>query len=82
MISDKSLAELGVIKSESGVFIPKDFCFVTLLNCYQTKENTLTDEQFNAITDFLFHLELDLGICDGTEEEYLKQRIIEEEESI
>ncbi|MNI78797.1 hypothetical protein D3C73_1352040 [compost metagenome] len=79
MISDKTLAELGVCKSEAGVFIPKDFCLVTLLNWYQTKKNTLTDEQFNAITDFLFHLELDFGICDGTKEEYLKKRIVDEE---
>ncbi|MDT3429181.1 hypothetical protein J2Z22_004781 [Paenibacillus forsythiae] len=79
MISDKTLAELGVVKSEAGVFIPKDFCLVTLLNLYQTRENTLSDEQFNAITDFLFHMELDLGICDGTKEEYLKKRIVDED---
>ncbi|KOY13803.1 hypothetical protein [Paenibacillus xylanivorans] len=76
MISDKILAELGVVKSESGAFIPKDFCLVSLLNWYQT-DSTLTDDQHQAITDFLFHLELDLGICDGTKEEYLKQRIVE-----
>ncbi|WP_285228848.1 hypothetical protein [Paenibacillus sp. ISL-20] len=39
----------------------------------------LTDEQHEAIKDYLFHLELDLGICDGTKEEYLKQRIVDEE---
>lgn len=79
MISDRTLVELGVVKSEVGVFIPKDFCLVTLLNWYQTEENTLTDEQLNAITDFLFHLELDLGICDGTKKEYLNKRIVDEE---
>ncbi|MCM3202892.1 hypothetical protein [Paenibacillus illinoisensis] len=79
MISDRTLAELGVVKSEAGVFIPKDFCLVTLLNWYQTKESKLTDEQFNSITDFLFHLELDLGICDGTKEEYLNKRIVDED---
>lgn len=79
MISDKTLFELGVVKNEAGVFIPKDFCLVTLLNWYQSKDITLTDEQSDAITNFLFHLELDLGICDGTKEEYLKQRIVDEE---
>ena len=79
MISDKSLVELGVVKSDEGVFIPKDFCLVSLLNCYQTKDITLTDEQHEAITDFLFNLELDLGICDGMKKEYLKQRIVDEE---
>ncbi|MBB3154496.1 hypothetical protein FHS16_004578 [Paenibacillus endophyticus] len=80
MISDKSLAEFGVVKSEAGVFIPKDFCLVSLLNCYQTKDIILTDEQHEAISNFLFHLELDLGICDGSKKEFLKQRIIEEED--
>lgn len=79
MISDKSLAELGVVKSEAGVFLPKDFCLVSLLNRYQNKDISLTDEQHETITDFLFHLELDLGICDGTKEEYLKQRIVDED---
>ncbi|WP_028560341.1 hypothetical protein [Paenibacillus pinihumi] len=79
MISDKSLAELGVIKSEAGVFIPKDFCLITLLNWYQSKEIKLTNAQHEAITDFLFHLELDLGVCDGNKEEYLKQRIVDQD---
>ncbi|GGG82115.1 hypothetical protein [Paenibacillus radicis (ex Gao et al. 2016)] len=76
MISDKTLLELGVVKNEAGVFIPKDFCLVSLLNWYQSKDVKLNDEQHEAITDFLFHLELDLGICDGTNKEYLKQRIV------
>lgn len=79
MISDKSLTELGVVKSHDGVFIPKDFCLVSLLNWYQTKDIVLSDIQHEAISDFLFHLELDLGVCDGTNEEYLKQRIMDEE---
>lgn len=79
MISDKTLSKFGVVKSEAGVFIPKDFCMVSLLNWYQSKEITLTDKQHEAITDFLFHLELDLGICDGTKEEYMEQRIVEED---
>lgn len=79
MISDKSLTEFGIIKNETGVFLPKDFCLVSLLNWYQNKDILLTDEQHEAITDFLFHLELDLGICDGTKEEYLKQRIVDED---
>ncbi|MFB5269107.1 hypothetical protein ACE41H_20290 [Paenibacillus enshidis] len=52
MISDKSLAELGVVKSNAGVFIPKDFCMVSLLNWYQRKDFVLTDAQHEAITDF------------------------------
>ncbi|WP_405131383.1 hypothetical protein MHB43_03970 [Paenibacillus sp. FSL H8-0317] len=76
MISDKTLNELGVVKNEAGVYLPKDFCLVSLLNWYQT-DSTLTDDQHQALTDFLFHLELDLGICDGTNKEYLKQRIFD-----
>lgn len=80
MISDKTLIELGVVKNEAGVFLPKDFCLVSLLNWYRTQDGTtLTDNQHQAITDFLFHLELDLGICDGTNEKYLKQRIFDED---
>ncbi|WP_340400433.1 hypothetical protein [Paenibacillus sp. FSL H8-0079] len=79
MISDNILAELGVVKNTEGVFLPTDFCLVSLLNWYQTKDIMLTDDQHQAITNFLFHLELDLGICDGTNEKYLKQRIVEED---
>lgn len=79
MISDKTLTEMGVIKSKDGVFISKDFCLVTLLNLYQTETTVLTDEEHNAISNFLFHLELDLGICDGTKKEYLKQRVVNED---
>ncbi|WP_405158485.1 hypothetical protein [Paenibacillus sp. FSL H8-0283] len=79
MISDKTLTELGVVKDKTGVFLPKDFCLVSLLNWYQSQDSVLTDDQHQAITDFLFHLELDLGICDGTNAEYLKQRIVEED---
>ncbi|RAR38907.1 hypothetical protein [Paenibacillus sp. MDMC362] len=79
MISDKSLTEFGIIKNEKGVFLPKDFCLVSLLNWHQNKDILLTDEQHEAITDFLFHLELDLGICDGTKEEYQKWRIVDED---
>ncbi|CAM3222667.1 hypothetical protein HP548_23670 [Paenibacillus taichungensis] len=79
MISDKRLTELGVVKDETGVFLPKDFCLVSLLNWYQTQDSTVTDNQHQAITNFLFHLELDLGICDGTNEKYLKQRIVEKD---
>ncbi|KGP82119.1 MULTISPECIES: hypothetical protein [unclassified Paenibacillus] len=77
MISDKTLIELGVVKDDAGVFLPKDFCLVSLLNWYQTQDSALTDDQHQAITEFLFHLELDLGICDGTNEEYLKQRNVD-----
>ncbi|OMF45391.1 hypothetical protein [Paenibacillus amylolyticus] len=79
MISDKTLTELGVVKDRTGVFLPKDFCLVSLLNWYQTQDSTLSDDQHQAITDFLFHLELDLGICDGTNSEYLKQRIVDKD---
>ncbi|WP_312149903.1 hypothetical protein [Paenibacillus odorifer] len=79
MISDNALNEIGVIKSKDGVFIPKDFCLVTLLNHYQTENTVLTDEEHIAISNFLFHLELDLGICDGTKQKYMKQRVIEAE---
>ncbi|OMC76804.1 hypothetical protein BK125_17270 [Paenibacillus odorifer] len=79
MISDNALTDIGVVKSKEGVFIPKDFCLVTLLNHYQTETTVLTDNEHNAISNFLFHLELDLGICDGTKQEYLKQRVIEAE---
>ncbi|KWX74425.1 hypothetical protein AMQ84_20735 [Paenibacillus riograndensis] len=79
MISDKTLTEMGVIKSKDGVFIPKDFCLVSLLNHYQTEATSLTDEEHNAISNFLFHLELVLGICDGTIPKYLKQRVVEED---
>ncbi|MEK3716256.1 hypothetical protein [Paenibacillus sp. FSL R7-0333] len=77
MISDNALNEMGVIKSKEGVFIPKDFCLVTLLNLYQNETTVLTDEEHNAISKFLFHLELDLSICDGTKKAYLKQRVVE-----
>lgn len=79
MISDNALNEMGVVKSKDGVFIPKDFCLVTLLNLYQTETTVLTDEEHNAISNFLFHLELDFGICDGTKKEYLRQRVFEED---
>ncbi|MEK3879794.1 hypothetical protein [Paenibacillus sp. FSL M7-0420] len=75
MISDKELTDMQVIKSRDGVFIPKDFCLVSLLNYYQSN-SPLKDEEYNAISDFLFHLELDLGICDGTNPKYLKQRVV------
>lgn len=77
MISDNALNEMGVIKNKDGVFIPKNFCLVTLLNFYQTETNVLTNEEYNSISNFLFHLKLDLGICDETKKEYLKQRVFE-----
>ncbi|WP_239631656.1 YgiT-type zinc finger protein [Paenibacillus sp. H1-7] len=71
MITNKELEELGVIKSAAGVFVPSDFCFVSLLNYYQNN-HTLTDEQHSVISDFLLELEVDLGICDGSKEEIRK----------
>lgn len=76
MISDNALNEMGVIKSKEGVFIPKDFCLVTLLNLYQNETTVLTDEEHNAISKFLFHLELDLSICDGTKRHTLSRELL------
>ncbi|OXM13937.1 hypothetical protein [Paenibacillus herberti] len=68
MLTNKELKELGVIKSVNGVHLPADFCLVSLLNQYQLS-SALSDEHHDIICEFLFELEIDLGLCDGDKEE-------------
>lgn len=68
MITNKDLKELGVIKSADGVKLPSDFCLVSLTNSYRGI-SALSEESQDAIINFLFELEIDLGLCDGDKEE-------------
>jgi hypothetical protein len=70
VIDDKDLKELGAIKTEEGILLPRDFCLVSLLNWYNNPKTPLSDEQYETLSEFLFQLELDFGICDGAKDKY------------
>lgn len=56
--------DLGILVTEQGVFLPKDFCICSLLNFYQS-EKKLNDEEVDLLFDFAYWLELLLGVHDG-----------------
>jgi hypothetical protein len=66
MFHSKELQDHGVIKTEEGIFLPRDFCLVDILKWFEDPDHPFTEEQQQSIQVVLLGIEFEFGLCSGS----------------